>query len=168
METQERTQGQTNEQTQEKSIFLKGVAIGAIAGGAATLLRKGTRSRAKQNVSNARGTVTSITTKVRENPKETKDEMMTRVKEASSVLKDAVQSVQKLYEKANKEIRDDVGSLKEDSRIAKETLSEAKSDSKDAVETASEVKSDLKEAGKKMKQAKEEIVNGSSESNTER
>lgn len=152
---------ETQEQNQEKSIFLKGVAIGAIAGGAATLLRKSTRSKARQNVSSARGTVTSITTKMRENPRETKDEMMTRVKEASVVLKDAVESVQKLYEKANEEIRDDVSNIKQDSKIAKETIREAKSDSKDAVATASEVKEDLKDAGKKVKQAKEELVNGS-------
>ncbi|MFZ3577654.1 hypothetical protein ACOI1D_06815, partial [Virgibacillus sp. DJP39] len=94
MQTQTQTQNQ--QQIQGKSVFLKGVAIGAIAGGTATMFSKGTRTKAKQNVSHAKGTVTNITTKIKESPKISKDEMMNRVKEASGVLKEAVDSVQKL------------------------------------------------------------------------
>ncbi|MFC4557807.1 hypothetical protein ACFO3D_06240 [Virgibacillus kekensis] len=149
---------QATQEKQEKSLFLKGVTIGAVVGGTATLLNKDTRQKVKQNLSSVKGTVSKTTSNVKENPRETKDDLMTKAKNAAGVLKEAVDSVQKIYDKANDEIVDDVKEVKKDSEMAVQSVKEIKQDSKDALNTVNETKQDLKSAGSKAKQAKDELA----------
>lgn len=149
---------QEAQEKQEKNLFLKGVVIGAAAGGAATLLNKDTRRKMGRNLKSAKGTVAETTSTIRENPRETKDEVMAKAKNAVSVLKEAANSVQQIYDSANDEIKEEVSNVKKDSEMAVQSAKEIKQDSEKALHTVNETKEELKSAGNKAKEAKSELT----------
>ena len=78
---------------------------------------------------------------------EVKNDIQDRLKSASTVLKDAINDAQSLYEKINENIL--------------EPVTQVKAESSDIFSSAKEITSDIKEISGKVKEAGEEVVDGS-------
>ncbi|KGR77092.1 YtxH domain-containing protein [Ureibacillus sinduriensis] len=125
--------------------LLKGVVIGAVIGGAIAMLDSNTRNKITSTTKNMKETTMDMYSQVKNNPTEVKNDLQERLKSASSVLKDAINDAQNLYEKVNENIFGPVTQVKEDSS--------------DIISSAKEVTSDLKSIGGKVKEAGEEVIN---------
>ncbi|KMM36104.1 YtxH domain-containing protein [Guptibacillus hwajinpoensis] len=123
--------------------LVKGILVGAIVGGAVAMLDSTTRNKVRSTAGNVKSSSQGFYTRVKENPSEVKDDWMDRIQSASTVLKEAMNDAQSLYEKVNDEVVDQVNQVKEDST---EVLS-----------TAKEAGEDLKDIGSKVKDAGQEV-----------
>jgi gas vesicle protein len=124
--------------------LLKGVVMGAVIGGAIAMLDSNTRNKVTSTTKNMKDSTMDMYSQVRNNPKEVKNDLQERLNTASSVLKEAINDAQNLYEKVNKNILGPVNQVKEDSS--------------DILSNAKEVTTDLKDIGGKVKEAGEEVV----------
>lgn len=121
------------------SKLLKGIIIGGIIGGALTLFDSTTRSKVKKAASGMTASSKEMLVNVKENPQETKNQMIDRFKTASTTLKDAINDAQDLYAKFNEDVFSKV--------------EEVKDISSDAVSTVKDSKEDIKEVGSKVAKA---------------
>lgn len=137
----------TTNTNEKNGKLLKGMMIGAVIGGALTMLDSNTRNKITATTKNMKDSTMDMYSQVKNNPSEVKDDLQERLKSASSVLKEAIRDAQNLYEKVNENILFPVSVLKEESS---EILSSAK-----------EVTTDIKEIGGKVKEAGEEVMDGS-------
>ena len=133
--------------TENNGKLLKGMVIGAIIGGALTMLDSNTRNKVTTTTKNMKDSTMDMYSHVKNNPSEVKEDLQERLKSASSVLKEAISDAQSLYEKVNENIILPVSTLKEESS---EILSNAK-----------EAKTDLKVISGKVKEAGEEVMDSS-------
>ena len=131
--------------------LLKGMVLGAIIGGALTLLDSTTRNKVTTTTKNMKDSTLDMYSHVKNNPSEVKDDLQERLKSASSVLKEAISDAQNLYEKVNENIIIPVSTVKEESS---EILAQAK-----------EAKTDLKVISGKVKEAGEEVIDSSNGQN---
>ncbi|WP_342573076.1 YtxH domain-containing protein [Solibacillus sp. FSL K6-1781] len=137
----------TTTENDNNGKLLRGMIIGAVIGGALSMLDSNTRNKVTETTKNMKDTTMDMYSQVKNNPTEVKDDLQERLKSASSVLKEAISDAQKLYEKVNENIILPVTMVKDESR---EILSHAK-----------EATTDLKDIGGKVKEAGEEVKGSS-------
>ena len=130
--------------------LVKGILVGAIVGGAVAMLDSTTRNKVRSTAGNVKNSSKGFYTRVKDNPGEVKDDWMDRIQSASSVLKEAMNDAQSLYEKVNDEVVDQVNQVKDDST--------------EVISTAREAGEDLKDIGSKVKEAGHEVSESSEES----
>lgn len=141
----------TTTENENNGKLLKGMVLGAIVGGALTLLDSTTRNKVTTTTKNMKDSTLDMYSHVKNNPSEVKDDLQERLKSASSVLKEAISDAQNLYEKVNENIIIPVSTVKEESS---EILAQAK-----------EAKTDLKVISGKVKEAGEEVIDSSNGQN---
>ena len=141
----------TTTENENNGKLLKGMVLGAIIGGALTLLDSTTRNKVTTTTKNMKDSTLDMYSHVKNNPSEVKDDLQERLKSASSVLKEAISDAQNLYEKVNENIIIPVSTVKEESS---EILAQAK-----------EAKTDLKVISGKVKEAGEEVIDSSNGQN---
>ncbi|MBD8036716.1 YtxH domain-containing protein [Solibacillus sp. A46] len=141
----------TTTENENNGKLLKGMVLGAIIGGALTLLDSTTRNKVTTTTKNMKDSTLDMYSHVKNNPSEVKDDLQERLKSASSVLKGAISDAQNLYEKVNENIIIPVSTVKEESS---EILAQAK-----------EAKTDLKVISGKVKEAGEEVIDSSNGQN---
>lgn len=137
----------TTTENDNNGKLLRGMIIGAVIGGALSMLDSNTRNKVTETTKNMKDTTMDMYSQVINNPTEVKDDLQERLKSASSVLKEAISDAQKLYEKVNENIILPVTMVKDESS---EILSHAK-----------EATTDLKDIGGKVKEAGEEVKGSS-------
>ena len=143
----------TTTENDNNGKLLRGMIIGAVIGGALSMLDSTTRNKVTETTKNMKDSTMDMYSQVKNNPSEVKDDLQERLKSASSVLKEAISDAQNLYEKVNENIILPVTMVKDESS---EILSHAK-----------EATTDLKDIGGKVKEAGEEVKgssNGQSQS----
>jgi gas vesicle protein len=133
----------TNEE-EKNGKLVKGMVLGAVVGGAIAMLDSTTRQKVTSNTKNMKDSTMSMVGQVKDDPSGVKNDLQDRLKSASSVLKEAINDAQNLYEKVNDDIMGQVNQVKDEST---EILS-----------TAKEATSDLKNIGGKVKEAGEEVM----------
>ena len=137
----------TTTENENNGKLLRGMMIGAVIGGALTMLDSNTRNKVTATTKNMKDSTMDMYSHVKNNPSEVKEDLQERLKSASSVLKEAIRDAQNLYEKVNENIILPVSTVKEESS---EILSNAK-----------EAKTDLKVISGKVKEAGEEVMDSS-------
>lgn len=137
----------TTTENDNNGKLLRGMIIGAVIGGALSMLDSNTRNKVTETTKNMKDATMDMYSQVKNNPTEVKDDLQERLKSASSVLKEAISDAQKLYEKVNENIILPVTMVKDESS---EILSHAK-----------EATTDLKDIGGKVKEAGEEVKGSS-------
>ncbi len=125
------------------SKLVKGVVVGAVVGGCITLLDSKTRSSVKRRAVTLKDSSTNMINQVKENPQETKEKMVQQMKNASNLLKDAINDAKHLYERVNEDFFKQAEDVKSVTHDAKSTVEDAKSD--------------LQQIGEKVKDATSEI-----------
>ncbi|MER2118874.1 MAG: YtxH domain-containing protein [Solibacillus sp.] len=143
----------TTTENDNNGKLLRGMIIGAVIGGALSMLDANTRNKVTETTKNMKDSTLDMYSQVKNNPSEVKDDLQERLKSASSVLKEAISDAQNLYEKVNENIILPVTMVKDESS---EILSHAK-----------EATTELKDIGGKVKEAGEEVKgssNGQSQS----
>ena len=133
----------TTTENDNNGKLLRGMVIGAVIGGALSMLDSTTRNKVTETTKNMKDSTMDMYSQVKNNPSEVKDDLQERLKSASSVLKEAISDAQNLYEKVNENIILPVTLVKDESS---EILSHAK-----------EATTDLKDIGGKVKEAGEEV-----------
>ncbi|WP_100404323.1 hypothetical protein [Bacillus solitudinis] len=139
----------TTTENAKNGKLLKGVVMGAVVGGAIAMLDSNTRNKVTSTTKNMKDSTLDMYSQVRNNPSGVKNDLQERMNSASSVLKEAINDAQNLYEKVNTNILGQVNQVKEDSS--------------DILSTAKEVTTDLKDIGGKVKEAGEEVMDDSDE-----
>jgi gas vesicle protein len=147
-ETETRNNTKVNGKMNGKLV--KGMVVGAVVGGAIAMLDKTTRKNVSNRTTDMKDSTMGMVAKVRENPSGVVNDWQDRLKTASSVLKEAINDAQSLYEKVNDDVVDQVNQLKDDS-------SEMIAATKEAAE-------ELKDIGGKVKEAGEEVTGDSTSS----
>ena len=137
----------TTSENDNNGKLLRGMVIGAVIGGALSMLDSNTRNKVTETTKNMKDSTMDMYSQVKNNPSEVKDDLQERLKSASSVLKEAISDAQNLYEKVNENIILPVTMVKEESS---EILTHAK-----------EATTDLKDIGGKVKEVGEEVKGGS-------
>ncbi|MER2007210.1 MAG: YtxH domain-containing protein [Psychrobacillus sp.] len=141
----------TNTEEEKNGKLLKGLVVGAVIGAAIAMLDSNTRNKVTSTTKNVKDSTLDMYSQVRNNPGEVKNDLQERLKSASTVLKDAINDAQSLYEKVNENILAPVSQVKEDSS--------------GIISSAKEITSDIKEISGKVKEAGEEVVDGSNGNN---
>ncbi|HZH62612.1 MAG TPA: YtxH domain-containing protein [Metabacillus sp.] len=137
------TNASSNEE-EKNGKLVKGMVLGAVVGGALAMLDSNTRQKVASNTKCMKDTTMEMVGQVKNDPSGVKSDWQDRMKSAQSILKEAINDAQKLYEKLNEDIFGQVNQIKEEST---EILS-----------TAKEATSDLKDIGGKVKEAGEEVM----------
>ena len=141
----------SNAEEEKNGKLLKGLVVGAVIGAAIAMLDSNTRNKVTSTTKNVKDSTLDMYSQVRNNPGEVKNDLQERLKSASTVLKDAINDAQSLYEKVNENILAPVSQVKEDSS--------------GIISSAKEITSDIKEISGKVKEAGEEVVDGSNGNN---
>ncbi|MCM3359057.1 MULTISPECIES: YtxH domain-containing protein [unclassified Psychrobacillus] len=141
----------TNTEEEKNGKLIKGLVVGAVIGAAIAMLDSNTRNKVTSTTKNVKDSTLDMYSQVRNNPGEVKNDLQERLKSASTVLKDAINDAQSLYEKVNENILAPVSQVKEDSS--------------GIISSAKEITSDIKEISGKVKEAGEEVVDGSNGNN---
>ncbi|WP_113930030.1 YtxH domain-containing protein [Bacillus sp. P14.5] len=134
----------SSNEEEKNGKLVKGMVLGAVVGGALAMLDSTTRQKVTSNTRNMKDSTMDMVGQVRNDPSGVKNDLQDRLKSAQSVLKEAINDAQNLYEKVNGDIVDQVNQVKDEST---EILS-----------TAKEATSDLKDIGGKVKEAGEEVM----------
>ena len=137
----------TTTENENNGKLLRGMIIGAVIGGALSMIDSNTRNKVTETTKNMKDSTLDMYSHVKNNPSEVKEDLQERLKSASTVLKEAISDAQNLYEKVNENIILPVTMVKEESS---EILSQAK-----------EATTELKDIGGKVKEAGEEVKGGS-------
>lgn len=130
-------------ENEQNSKLLKGIVIGALAGGALALIDYNTRTKVKNTAVGLKDSSSKMITEVKQNPGEVKDQMISQFKTASNTLKEAITDAQELYQRLNNDVFGNINTLKE---ISNEAFSSAK----DAKGELNNITSKLKDAGTEM------------------
>ncbi|MGJ9384233.1 YtxH domain-containing protein [Salipaludibacillus sp. CF4.18] len=129
------------------SKIMTGMAVGALAGAAVVMFDSNSRSKVMRSAGQAKDSVVKMSSDVKADPTAAKDQMMERIQNATVVLKEAVGDLQKINNKANEEVVEQVNDVKKDAQ--------------DIISSAKETGEDLKDVGSKAVEAKDELVNNS-------
>jgi methyl-accepting chemotaxis protein len=132
--------------------LVKGILLGAVVGGAVAMMDKNTRKKITNGTNSMKDSTMDMVSKVKDNPSGVMNDWQDRIKSASSVLKEAINDAQKLYEKVNGDVIDQVNQVKEDST--------------EIIATTKEAAEDLKDIGSKVKEAGEEVTSESSQTSS--
>lgn len=124
--------------------LVKGMVWGALVGGALAMLDSTTRQKVASNTKSMKDSTMEMVGQVKNDPSGVKSDLQERMKSAVTILKEAINDAQNLYEKVNEDIVGQVNQVKDGST---EILSSAK-----------EATSDLKDIGEKVKEAGEEVM----------
>ncbi|MDP4172121.1 MAG: YtxH domain-containing protein, partial [Bacillota bacterium] len=135
---------QTMTETEKNSKLLKGVVIGGVIGGIISLLDAATRSSVKETALELKSTSQKMLNDVIENPTDVKEQMVQQFNQASTVLKDAMNDAQNLYERLNNDVFSKMGDVKQMS-------SEALSTVRDVKEEIQQIGSKVVDAGSELK-----------------
>ncbi|WP_175638397.1 YtxH domain-containing protein [Metabacillus schmidteae] len=133
----------SNEEEQNGKL-VKGMVWGAVIGGALAMLDSNTRQKVASNTKSLKDNTIEMVGQVKNDPSGVKNDLQERIKSAQSILKDAINDAQNLYEKINGEIVGQVNQVKEEST--------------DILSTAKEATSELKDIGGKVKEAGAEVM----------
>ena len=118
---------------------MKGIVIGGMIGRFIALLDSKTRDKVKDTALTVKDSSMNLISEVKKNPSEVKEQMIDSFKEASQVMKEAINNAQDLYKLLNKEL---IGNVSEVKDMANQTLN-----------TAKEAKGEIAEIGAKVKEA---------------
>ncbi|PMC34396.1 hypothetical protein CJ195_23375 [Bacillus sp. UMB0899] len=124
--------------------LVKGIVWGAVIGGALAMLDSNTRQKVASNTKSLKDNTMEMVGQVKNDPSGVKNDLQERIKSAQSILKEAINDAQNLYEKINGEIVDQVNQVKEEST--------------EIFSTAKEATSELKDIGGKVKEAGAEVI----------
>ncbi|MGM9955461.1 MAG: YtxH domain-containing protein [Peribacillus sp.] len=149
---------QSNNQNESNSKLLKGIIIGGIVGGALTLLDSNTRNKMKRSAVLLKDNSVNMIEKVKENPGEVKEQMVSGVKGATETIKEAINDVETLYETVNEEV---VGKVSEVKEISTNALDSAK----DATSELKDISSKVVVAGKQLKETPAQSLKTEKEDN---
>jgi gas vesicle protein len=116
---------------ESNSKLLKGILIGGLVGGALTLLDSSTRNKVKKSAILLKTNSMNMIQKVKENPGEVKEHMVSGVKEATDTIKEAISDVETLYETVNEEVVGKVSEIKDISTNALDSAKDATGGLKD-------------------------------------
>ncbi|WP_456271425.1 YtxH domain-containing protein [Bacillus sp. AK031] len=134
----------STQEEEKNGKLVKGMVVGAVVGGALAMLDSTTRQKVSSTTKDMKDSTMDMVGQVKNDPSGVKNDLQERMKSASSVLKEAINDAQNLYEKVNGDIVGQVNQVKDEST---EILSSAK-----------DATSDLKEIGSKVKEAGEEVM----------
>ncbi|WP_079477653.1 YtxH domain-containing protein [Halobacillus salinus] len=124
---------------QKKNKLPLAILAGAVIGGAFVLLRDPEeRRRLKEQSRTTKDSVSSYAHEAKENPSETKDAFVSKVRRFVSAANEVVTTVQSVYNEHGQEIKDKVKEIKEESE--------------EVVDTAKEAGAELQEAGEKAQE----------------
>src|SRR3954470_3038245 len=121
------------------SKLMKGIVIGGMIGGFIAMLDSNTRDKVKDTALTIKDSSMNLISEVKKNPSEVKEQMIDSFKEASQVMKEAINNAQNLYERLNNDL---IGNVSEVKDITNQTLN-----------TAKEAKGEIAEIGTKVKEA---------------
>lgn len=121
------------------------MAIGALVGGAVTLMNRDTRNSLKEKSSSTKDSVSSYVSTVKEDPQGTKDDLVDRIQRTATATKEAVNQIQSIINDQGKD-------------LAKQ-MQDVKEESEEIVSTVKETGEELKDVGEKAAEAKEELTN---------
>ena len=121
------------------SKLMKGIVIGGMIGGFIAMLDPNTRDKVKDTALTVKDSSMNLIGEVKNNPSEVKEQMIDSFKEASQVMKEAINHAQDLYKRLNNDLFDNVSEVKD---ITNQTLN-----------TAKEAKDEIAEIGTKVKEA---------------
>ena len=121
------------------SKLMKGIVIGGMIGGFIAMLDPNTRDKVKDTALTVKDSSMNLIGEVKNNPSEVKEQMIDSFKEASQVMKEAINNAQDLYKRLNNDL---LGNVSEVRDLTNETLN-----------TAKEAKVEIAEIGTKVKEA---------------
>ena len=118
---------------------MKGIVIGGMIGGFIAMLDPNTRDKVKDTALTVKDSSMNLIGEVKNNPSEVKEQMIDSFKEASQVMKEAINYAQDLYKRLNNDLLGNVSEVKD---LTNQTL-----------DTAKEAKVEVAEIGTKVKEA---------------
>ena len=121
------------------SKLLKGIVIGGMIGGFIAMLDSNTRNKVKDTALTVKDSSMNLISEVKKNPSDVKEQMIDSIKEASQVMKEAINNAQDLYKRLNTDL---IGNVSEVKDITNQTIN-----------TAKEAKGEIADIGTKVKEA---------------
>jgi gas vesicle protein len=121
------------------SKLLKGIVIGGMIGGFIAMLDSDTRNKVKDTALTVKDSSMNLVSEVKKNPSDVKEQMIDSIKEASQVMKEAINNAQDLYKRLNTDL---IGNVSEVKDITNQTIN-----------TAKEAKGEIADIGTKVKEA---------------
>jgi gas vesicle protein len=106
------------------SKLMKGIVIGGMIGGFIAMLDPNTRSKVKDTAVTVKDSSMNLISEVKTNPSEVKDQMVDSFKEASQVIKEAINHAQDLYKRLNDDLMGNVSEVKNIAVEAKGEIAE--------------------------------------------
>ena len=128
-----------NSLSSNNSKLMKGIVIGGMIGGFIAMLDPNTRDKVKDTALTVKDSSMNLIGEVKNNPSEVKEQMIDSFKEASQVMKEAINHAQDLYKRLNNDLLGNVSEVKD---LTNQTLN-----------TAKEAKGEIAEIGTKVKEA---------------
>ncbi|MTH55757.1 YtxH domain-containing protein [Bacillus mangrovi] len=132
-----------NGKNSKNSKLIRGMLLGAIVGGAITMLDSTTRKKVSKGAGGIKDSTVSIVQNVKNNPGEVKDQLVNQFNSARNTLESAIKDAQSIYESLNS------GVFKKVTEVAA-TSQEAMQNVKDAAGDVKEVGSKVAEAGSEL------------------
>ena len=83
---------------------MKGIVIGGMIGGFIAMLDPNTRDKVKDTALTVKDSSMNLISEVKKNPSEVKEQMIDSFKEASQVMKEAINNAQDLYKRLNNDL----------------------------------------------------------------
>ncbi|WP_053362286.1 hypothetical protein [Bacillus sp. FJAT-27251] len=134
----------TSTGTEGRNWIIPGILIGGIIGGALALRDTNTRAKVVDNAVGLKETSADMITQLKENPKETVNELMDQFRTASSTLQEAMNEALDIYEMISKELTEMRNSNSISENLA--TISNFVNVAKEAKEKAADAVSKVSEA----------------------
>ncbi|MBS2968775.1 YtxH domain-containing protein [Metabacillus sp. KIGAM252] len=141
-------------QKDKNSKLVRGMILGAIIGGAVSMLDSTTRSKVTKGAAGIKDSTVGIVQNVKDNPGEVKDQFVSQFNNARSTLESAIRDAQNIYESLNN------GVFKK--------ITEVAATSQEALNNVKEAAGDVKDVGVKVADAGSELTEPLSQENETR
>lgn len=131
-------------QKSKNSKLVRGMLLGAIIGGAVTMLDSNTRKKVTKGAAGIKDSTVGMVQNVKDNPGEVKDQFVSQFNSAKSTLESAIRDAQTIYESLNN------GVFKK--------ITEVAATSQEAIQNVKNAAGDVKEVGSKVADAGAELT----------